>query len=418
MRIVIVGAGVAGCILTRTLSRLPGLDVTCLERVSAGEHSQVGAGLNICPNGPKALRPHDAELADAITAASFPWRACKVSLTDGTVLLDLPLAQVADNEGWRIGWSDFYRILRGAAAPAVSYGCTITHMAPCECDTDKTCIEWSQDGVERRLTDIDLLVATDGRHSQVRWTISGAPAVRHLGVAISRMLVPDTSGGLIGDHDQWFNGPNRLLGFRVPPDHVYATCTFPIPPDEPIPEALKEPEALRALYMPPSGKLSPAAAWTLDRLCANAADLHWTRMQEHDVLYADPHWNVLYLGDAAHGMAPALAQGVAQAVEDVAVAGDIIAREWAAGCRDPRRWLRLIARARLERMRFAMQLSVEATETMLEGADPAAGLMQKMQPGFLARLRSLYSDVAGNLTSSMDGASAGARRRPVEGLTA
>ncbi|HEX6000471.1 MAG TPA: hypothetical protein VFZ16_13930 [Hyphomicrobiaceae bacterium] len=417
MRIVIVGAGVAGCILTRNLSRLPGLDVTCLERASAGEHGAFGAALNICPNGPKALRVHDAELAEAITAASFPWRACRVSLTDGTVLLDLPLAKVADSEGWCIGWPQLYRILREAAAPAVAYGCTITHMAPCECDTDKTCIEWIQDGVERRLTDIDLLIAADGRHSQVRWTISGAPAVRHLGVAISRMLVPDTSGGLIGDHDQWFNGPNRLLGFRVPPDHVYATCAFPIPADEAIPEALKEPEALRALYMPPSGKLSPAAAWVLDGLCAKAADLHWTPMQEHDVLYADPHWNVLYLGDAAHGMVATLAQGAAQAIEDAAVAGDIIAREWAAGCRDPRRWLRLIARTRLERTRFAIQLSVEATDMMLEGADPAAGPMQKMQPSFLVRLRRLYSDVAGSRTSSIKAAT-GARRRPVEGLTA
>jgi 2-polyprenyl-6-methoxyphenol hydroxylase-like FAD-dependent oxidoreductase len=396
MRIVIVGAGVAGCIVARSLSRLSGAEVICLERAGAGEHGESGTGLNIGPNGVKALSDHDPALAEAIADISFPWRTWKVSLTDGTVLLDLPLAQVADNDGWRIRWSDLYRVLREAAAPAVTYGCALTHMAPCECDGGKTCIAWTQDGTERRLEDVDLLIAADGRYSQVRWTISGAPAVRHVGVAISRVLVPDTSGGLIDDYEQWFNGPSRLLGFRVPPDHIYATCAFPIPPEEPIPEALKQPDAIRAMLSPRWGGLSPSARWMLDTLCAHAPDLHWARMQEHELLYADPDWNVLYLGDAAHGMVPTLGQGATQAVEDAAVAGNIIAQEWAAGRRDPRRWLRLIARARAERMRFAMQLSLAATDTLLEGADPVAGTLQKGDPGFLARLRRLYCDVAGS----------------------
>jgi len=34
MRVVVVGAGVAGCIVTRTLSQVPGIDIVCLERVS------------------------------------------------------------------------------------------------------------------------------------------------------------------------------------------------------------------------------------------------------------------------------------------------------------------------------------------------------------------------------------------------
>src|SRR5262249_5104303 len=153
-------------------------------------------------------------------------------------LLDLPLASVADTDGWRIRWSELYRVLRDAAAPSIAYGCEITHMAPCECDAEKTCIAWKENGSEKRLDDVDLLIATDGRYSQVRWTIPGAPVVHHVGVAISRLLVPDTSGGLVDDYEQWFNGSNRLLGFRVPPAHVYATCAIPIPSDEPIPEAL------------------------------------------------------------------------------------------------------------------------------------------------------------------------------------
>jgi salicylate hydroxylase len=405
MRIVIVGAGVAGCILARSLSRLRGADVICLERSRAGEHVDCGVGLSIGPNGVKALNAHDPVLARTIAAHSLPWRSCKVALTDGTELVDLPLADVAETNGWRIRWSELYRIVREAAAPAVAYGCEITHMAPCECNAEKTCIAWTENGTERRLDDVDLLIGADGRCSQVRWTISGAPATRHVGVAISRALVPDTSDGLVDDYTQWFNGPNRLLGFRVPPAHVYVTCAFPILPEVPIPESLKRPEAIREMFQPRGGLLGPAAQWMLDAICANAANLHWARMHENDVLYADPDWNVLYLGDAAHAMVPTLGQGAAQSIEDATVAGDIIAEEWESGRQDPRRWLRRIACTRADRVRFAMRLTREATETMRDGADPAAEARQKLKPAFLAKLRRLYGDVAAGEggTSSVPG---------------
>ena len=56
MRIVVVGAGVAGCIMARTLARLPGAEVTCLERVAQGDHAESGTGLNIGPNAVLAFR--------------------------------------------------------------------------------------------------------------------------------------------------------------------------------------------------------------------------------------------------------------------------------------------------------------------------------------------------------------------------
>ena len=47
MRIVIVGAGVAGCVMARKLSRLDGVEVICLERVAPDDHSEAGTGLNV-----------------------------------------------------------------------------------------------------------------------------------------------------------------------------------------------------------------------------------------------------------------------------------------------------------------------------------------------------------------------------------
>jgi salicylate hydroxylase len=394
MRIVIVGAGVAGSIMARSLSRLDGAEVFCLERVARNDHAESGTGLNIGPNAVKALQAHDAELAGRITVAGLPWRHWRISLTDGTVLFDRPLSEVEENIGWRIRWSELYRALRDAAGPAISYDCKLTSFGA-DTDPAKSVVMWEEAGSHHRLDGIDLLIAADGRYSDIRRAIGGEPRSAFIGVAISRVLVPDASGGLIDDYEQWFNGPNRLLAFRVPPDHVYVAAAFPIEAGDVIPEHLKQPDALRAAFTPSGKPASAQAQWLIDTICANTSATHWARMQEHELSLADPRQNVLYLGDAAHGMVPTLGQGATQAIEDAAVASGLIAREFRAGRRDPRSWLAAIERLRRDRIRFAMDFSRDATDTMLAGADPVAGTLHKNDTAFLARLRRLYDDVPG-----------------------
>ena len=106
MKCVIAGAGVAGCIVARALARVPGLEVICLEQVSASDHSESGTGLNIGPNAARALLEHDPQLHAAVLARSYPWVTWRISLTDGTELFRLPLSSVADNPGIRIRWSE------------------------------------------------------------------------------------------------------------------------------------------------------------------------------------------------------------------------------------------------------------------------------------------------------------------------
>jgi salicylate hydroxylase len=393
MQIVIVGAGVAGCIMARRLSLLDGVEVTCLERVARDDHSEAGTGLNVGPNAVKALSLVDPDLAQRVNDASFMWRRWRISLTDGTVLFDLPLSEVADGPGWRIRWSELYRVLREAAGSSVRYGCDIIDIGRDPRDPRRTRIAWTQDGAAHRLDGIDLLIAADGRYSGVRRATSGEVPVRHTGVAISRVLVPDTSNGLIDDYEQWFNGPNRLLSFRVPPDHIYIACAFPISPEADIAPHQKTAEALRAAYTPPRAEPSAQARWMIETVCANVADTHWARMQEHDILYRAGDCNVLYLGDAAHGMVPTLGQGATQAIEDAANAADLIVRHCRAGQDDVATWLAGIENLRRDRMRFVMEFSLAATDTMLAGADPVAGTKHKNEAAFRDRLKGLYRDV-------------------------
>lgn len=389
MKIVIVGAGVAGCIMARSLNKLRGMDVTCLERVSRDDHSESGTGLNVGPNAVAALQAHDPELAAAVTAASFPWQSWKTSLTDGRLLIDLPLSRVARNDGWRIRWSELYRVLR-ENAPNIQFDCEVESAGPDPASPGQCVVTWRQGGVLHRLDGIDLLIVADGRYSKLRKMLNGEPVLRHIGVAISRVLVPDDAGGLIDDYEQWFNGPNRLLAFRVPPSHVYIACTFPIEPGGVIADERKAPAALRAAYTPTGGPPSAQCKWLIDTVCAHAEEMHWARMQEHNILYADPGYPALYLGDAAHGMVPTLGQGATQAIEDACAAARRIAHEWAAGRREPRHWLTTIEELRRNRVDFVMRFSLDATDSMLAGADPVARTLHKSEHDFMAKLADLY----------------------------
>jgi salicylate hydroxylase len=135
----------------------------------------------------------------------------------------------------------------------------------------------------------------------------------------------------------------------------------------------------------------------IDALCANLAQIHWARLQEVEPLYSDASGRVLLLGDAAHGMVPTLGQGATQAIEDACLAAAQIRAHWLGARRakvpiDVPKLVRAIAERRAERIRFVMDFSLEATDTMLAGADPIAGTLKKLERPFQEKLRRLYCD--------------------------
>lgn len=393
-KVVILGAGVAGAILARRLSALPGLDVTCLERVAPDDHSEAGTGLNVGPNAIKALHACDPALAREVINQSLPWQRWRTSLADGTVLFDLPLDRVADNDGIRIRWSELYRILRSGAGPAIRYGCEVTSIGPDAADPHRTSVAWTERGQAHTIDGIDLLIGADGRYSATRASFSGQPEARHIGVAILRVLVEDRSGGLVDDYEQWFNRHHRLLAFRVPPNHIYIAGTYPIAAGMAIPEDWKTPQGMRHAFLPDGREASPAVRWLVDAMCEQANEVHWARMQESEVRFAEPVRQVLYLGDSAHGMAPTLGQGATQAMEDASCAAMLIEAALRAGQTEVRQWLNAIDVVRRERIHFAMELSIRATDTLLQGADPVAGARWKTEAPFINDLSRLFRDVA------------------------
>jgi len=88
-----------------------------------------------------------------------------------------------------------------------------------------------------------------------------------------------------------------------------------------------------------------------------------------------------------------LGQGATQALEDAANAAMLIVQRHTGGSRDVDGWLADIETLRKDRMRFVMEFSLDATDTMLEGADPVKGTAHKNEVSFQNRLKALYRDV-------------------------
>ncbi|MDQ0395682.1 FAD-dependent oxidoreductase [Labrys monachus] len=390
-RIVVVGAGIAGSLITAGLAGRDDIELTCLERVSPLDHAEAGTGLNIGPNAMKCLKLHLPASAEAIIANSLPWQSWQVSLTDGRVLMDLDLATVADNAGIRIRWAELYALLREPIREHVRFSAELTQ---CGRADGSPFVVWRDraSGTESRIEDIDLLIAGDGRYSQIREFVLGGPETPHfLGVCLYRVLFPAGPDCPIDDYAQWFNGSNRLLAFRVPGDFIYCAGSFPIPPGSGIAEDMKQPAFLGELYRPASGTPSPQAGYLIEAVQRHAERIHWARLQEGSVAYGrEP--GILLVGDSAHPMVPTLGQGATQACEDACVVVDEIRAALAEGRPVATVSERVEAR-RADRVRFVVDFSREATDTMLAGADPVAGTIRKTEPAFRQKLAQLYRDI-------------------------
>lgn len=386
MRIGVIGTGVAGALLLEGLRAAPGIAAIGFERTGAGERDEAGTALNLCPNALKALRLHRPGRHAALRAASRPWRRWTTALADGTPLLDLDLLEVAEEPGACLRWADLYALLRAPAAGATQHGHALEAL---EEDAAGRLVPVFRAGDALvRHGGFDLLVAADGRYSRLRALAEGAePAPRFIGLAMSRLLVTDGDGCPFEDYGQWFNGPNRLLAYRLPGGAAYIAGAFPMPPEAPIPPAMQEAGHAARCYLPREGPVAPAVAWMVRRIESGIGGMHWARVQVTPFARAALGGRVLHLGDAAHAMMPTLGQGATQAIEDGVLAAAVLARGEGAIAR--------FAALRDARVDFVRRLSEDATDTMLPGADPVAGTLRKGEPGFLAALRRLYTEVPG-----------------------
>ncbi|HSF65704.1 MAG TPA: FAD-dependent monooxygenase, partial [Paracoccaceae bacterium] len=159
--VTVLGAGVAGLAVARALA-LHGARVTVLEQADAIR--EVGAGLQVSPNGATVLRA--LGLGDALEAASV--RAQAVVLCDGLTgetVTRLDLGRLRPGQGWHlVHRADLIALLLDGARGAGADLRLLQRIETVDLDGPRPSVVTAQ-GAEHAA---DLMIGADGLHSRLR----------------------------------------------------------------------------------------------------------------------------------------------------------------------------------------------------------------------------------------------------------
>lgn len=301
-RVTVLGAGVAGLAVARALA-LRGAKVTVLEQADAIR--EVGAGLQISPNGAAVLR------ALGLDVAAISVRAKAVELRDGLagdLVMRLDVARLRPDQGYHfVHRADLIALLqRGAEEAGVDLR-LLTRAASVYLDGSRPDMVLDQGREEA-----ELLIGADGLHSPTRAALNGATAPFFTHQVAWRALIPGDGGPDVAEVHM---GPGRhLVSYPLRGGSLRNIVAV-----EERRKWVEEGWSLRDdpldLRMAFEG-FSPRARDWLDQV----QDVWLWGLFRHEVAArwqrAMSAGGVAILGDAAHPTLPFLAQGACMALED------------------------------------------------------------------------------------------------------
>jgi salicylate hydroxylase len=406
IRIAIAGCGVAGGVVASGVAGLPGVELLAWDRAQPEDQALAGTGLNIGPNALIALREGLPDLAAALVANGLPWRRWRASTVEGERLYEVPLREVADEDGLRLRWATLYRLCRQGAEGRIRFDTAVTAVERQADGRLRLTVQASDGGTARHECDIDLLIVADGRYSGLRDRLCGAPAVRHLGVANFRLLLDDGGRLPIDDMAQWHHDAARLIAFRLRDGLVYLSGNLPMDPGAALGDDAKSAEHLRRVYLPADRPVLPEVRALIDAAVEAGARgaLHWSRLQEQDVHWQAPpaaglDGRVLLLGDAAHAMVPTLGQGATSALEDAGVLVPMLRQALADGGADLGTVVQRYVARRRPRIDFIRRFSWQASDVITADGFTLQRVRDKGGPAYREKLRRLYGEVYGEALS-------------------
>ena len=297
VRILIVGAGIAGLAAARTL-RGWGAAVEIIERAVAPMSE--GTGIYLPGNAVRAL----SGLGLGAQVAEFAVCIERQRVADhrGRMLFDIEMAGVWNGVGPCVALhrAQLHQVLlAGARDVPIRWG----HSPQAVTVDDAGVTVKFSDGVIGRY---DLVLGADGLHSTVRRLVFDAPTPRPVGQYARRFVVAWPQAAPIWSVLLGWN--SSFLTIPIGGGRMYCYCDGPLTsPPPPLRELL-------AGYAEPVPTLLDA----LDE-ASNGDGTGQAGAVEEVVLDSWSRGAVLLIGDAAHATSPNMAQGAAMALEDAIV---------------------------------------------------------------------------------------------------
>jgi salicylate hydroxylase len=316
MRVVIVGGGIGG-IATALALRRHRIEHVVLEQ--ATRFAEVGAGIQLSPNGMRVLR--ELGLDDRLAAVSVePTAHVFRDWHSGETLLTLPLGRaVVETYGapyLHAHRADLLEVMVDAlGTDGVRLGARVAAVRQDDAGVEAVLEDGS---VERG----DMLVGADGIHSLVRDRVSAPEPPRPSGYAAWRGLVRGEEGARLGIErcSYIWLGPGRSIVLYYVSAGRLLNWVGIGPSSEALHESWSATGSADAL-------LRDYAGWhpQITGLLEATERPFLTRLFDRRPLASWVHGRVALLGDAAHAMLPYHAQGAVQSLEDAWVLASCLA---------------------------------------------------------------------------------------------
>lgn len=316
-RVAIVGGGIGGVALARSLDRL-GIAYHLFERARA--FGEIGAGVQVTPNAVKVLKA--LGLGPALAATGFlPEAMVGWNWQTGEALFRTPLKEVCPRvfgaEFYHAHRADLHAMLARDIDPAkVTYGAICTGLRHAG---DRTVVSFA-DG---QTYEADLVVGADGVRSAIRTALWGEEPASYTGYMCWRALV-DVEQPLpfVAPASSFWMGPKgHVVTYYVKGGRMVNIVA--------VSETDSWVEESWTVKSSKDELLGAFAGWH-ENLTALFARTDPDQIFKWGLFDRDPmeRWSkgrATLLGDAAHPMLPFLSQGAAMAIEDAYVLAEALA---------------------------------------------------------------------------------------------